>query len=199
MKIHNPWRAAAVLSLVSLASLPCLAARAGSEVGEQAMIQLSSDRNGDVDVLSALTDPNSVAKGLSVSVVSGGQVVKKDIFSIEQIASASGAVIATENGLAAVILQGQIDPASGGQARIRYLTNALSQTYAECKTAVRRSKDGHWNVINASTGQIVTHAHVKTWTLGISAIEGLCPGRLELTPAEQEAAIREWQLRHPMN
>jgi len=197
MTILNRRLPAALFSALALAAIIMASAPARAALQEQIMIQLSSDRSSDLNVLSALIDPSSsVAKGLSVSVVNGGQVTKQERFSIAQIASAGGAVLASENGMAAVILQGHVDPVNGGQARIRYLTNALSRTYAECKAAVHRSKDGRWNVVNAYTGQVVAHAHVKTWTLGISAIEGLCPGRYFVTPEEQEAALREWRPRH---
>jgi len=142
----------------------------------QVLIHLTNDRNQDTNVLTGLIDKSATASALEVSVVnSQGQTTRATEFTLAQIASPSGAVLAVEAGRPVVLIQGKIDPHMGGNAILKYLTNILTGNYAECQTQIRRATNGQWQIVNVYSGTPVSHGHIQTWTLGIKAIKGVCP------------------------
>ncbi len=179
MKIRKPWLGMTMSALCFVG----LIAEAATQ--RQVLVHLSNDRNQDINVLTGLVDKSPTAKGLEVSVVDQqGQTKSAVEFNLAQIASPNGVVLAVDSGRPVVLLQGKIDPQSGGHAVLKYLTNVITGNYAECQTQVRRGANGQWHIINSYTGQPVSRGHIQTWTLGISAIKGVCPENFDFAESE---------------
>jgi hypothetical protein len=153
---------------------------------EQIMTTISNDRNKDINQLSALVDGDGSLRGLSYAAITaeglqGSRFVKS--FTLEQVASARGVVLDGDSGHDVFILQGRLESRlldssfgqAGGTLTFKYLTNGLTGTYASCQIGIRRSPQGKWYVVNTTTNQAVVSASIETWSLGISAVEGLCP------------------------
>lgn len=170
MKLSTHLIAMAAVTLSFFAAGP-----AGASIQKQMLLELTNDRNQELNYLSALFDKTSTPVGMNISVVLNGKTTSSTNFSLAEISSANGVIVASVAGRAAVILRGKLDSASGGEVTMKYLTNLVAGSYAECHARVRRLSDGRWQVVNAYTGQAVTRGHIQTWELGISAIVGICP------------------------
>lgn len=161
------------LAIACLAGLPSGSVRADSL---QQLATIENDRNADVHTLSLdMADPWHL-KAIHV-VTTHGDAARQTSrsFSIEDVASPAGAVLDGDSAHKAIILQGRIDGAGGsGMLVVRYIKNGLFGGYGQCQVALLRN-DGHWRLYNAYTRQVVTNLTIRTWSLGIRTIEGICP------------------------
>ncbi|MFX7621167.1 hypothetical protein ABTJ52_22780, partial [Acinetobacter baumannii] len=57
---------------------------------------------------------------------------------------------------------------------VRFLKNALFQTYDKCQVDFTLDSDGHWHIHNIYTGAVVNQFHVVTGSLGIKTIVEIC-------------------------
>ncbi|HKK13165.1 MAG TPA: hypothetical protein VKA14_00750, partial [Gammaproteobacteria bacterium] len=103
--------------------------------------------------------------------------VTTDVYSLDAIETGDGVVLGQGSGVKAILLRGRIDSRAGqGTLVIKYLTNGLLMTYNECRLGLKKTDSGSWNLINAYTGAPIKRIRIKTWTLGISTLENVCPG-----------------------
>lgn len=166
-------RLTSAILLSGIAAIFAFGARASDK---QPLLELTNSMNREMHYLSAFYErPSVTPKGLNITVMDEAGQLKESInFSIAQIASSEGAVLARSAGRAAVILRGQLDAKTGGTVTLKYLTNILIGSYSECLAHVRKA-GSLWQIVNAYTGAVITRAHIQTWTLGISALQGVCP------------------------
>lgn len=167
--------------LVSLA----LALFCSSALGEdrpsspvQTLIRVTNDRDTDVSRLSAIVDDDGLLRGMRIETQSADPARRRmQNFTLKQLATARGAVIAKASGYDAVILNGKVEAGKGvGHINIKYLTSALSSQYASCRAVVRRTSGGQWQLMNAYTNRQVREAFVETHMTGVTTIKGICPG-----------------------
>lgn len=133
------------------------------------LANLTSDRDDKKAELFAFAKQNQV--GGMYSLTNGDGTV----FTLAEIESPAGAVMAVVRGRNALILQGKLDRASQeGRFVIKYLSSGIFNKYESCEFNLRRSGD-NWFVQNAYTGARVTNVHVITHSTGITTLQGLCP------------------------
>lgn len=170
------------LAAFFMINLLCLSAGA---VSEHVMTTISNDRNRDLNQLSVLVDNSGSVQGIAYATIPSTNLMPNNerlagrslkTFSLVQLASAAGVVLDGDSGHDVFILQGSLGGKHGeGDLTFKYLTNGLSGSYASCQIGIRRSADGKWFVLNLTTRETVTKANIETWSLGISAVHGLCP------------------------
>lgn len=161
----------------ALAFMVCIIASA-AHGAEQTMTTIANDRDSALNILKAMVDDQGVLQGLNYVTVnneSAPPVQANKRFSLAQLASVKGVVLDGDSSHDVFILQGRVDAHQGGDLTYRYLTNGMNGTYAECKIGLRRSPQGKWHILNLSSKQPAAKAFIKTWALGISEVEGLCP------------------------
>ena len=140
----------------------------------QQIVSLTSDRDDKVNALSVMLDKSRQVAGVynqHASNLFDGQ----NVFWLEEIESADGAVLAVVQGRNALILQGRLDRRSQeGRFKIKYLSNGIFMRYESCDFNLRKNGD-RWFVQNAYNGALVTDVRVITHGTGITTLQGLCP------------------------
>lgn len=167
--------------LLFAANLTCGIASADDQlrVDAQELAEITNDRNSDINDLYILVGSDGLVQGIRFdtrdpSGDQAGQAATTD-FSLSQLEAPSGAVLVSEQGYDAVILNGDIDSAGGvGTFTVRYLTDALLDSYAECPAQLKRNAQQQWQLLNSTTGAVITQLRIKSWSMGITTIEGLC-------------------------
>lgn len=153
----------------------------------QQLVTVSNDRNSDVQKLSVALNGSTVA-GMSFETDHADAPADYGNFTLAQIEAANGVVLYSEDGHNAILLQGTVDSAAGkGSLRVSFLANGLTNNYKACNANLTRDTAGQWHLVNAYTNQNVVSINVKTWTLGISTVEGLCPAGMEAEVFEEAA------------
>lgn len=145
----------------------------------QPVATVTNDHDPSVGTLSIILDSQGQVLGLdSVNNHHDGNppTIVHLIFSVAEIASSSGVVLDTEQGLDIFILRGQIDSQGGtGRLEIQYLANGFWGTYGRCRINLLRSPAGVWQLINAYNGRLVTNIRAITWNFGIKTLQNVCP------------------------
>ncbi len=138
----------------------------------QPLATMTNDRNANIDKLYVAMDKRGVVEGIRF--LPGGSPCPAD-FTNAQISSPDGANLENDEHKP-IMLHANFNPNSNQTAFVvDYLSNGLWGTYKTCRAEVVRDSKGVWHLINTYTNTPVTHLSVKTWTLGISTIDGICP------------------------
>lgn len=153
------------------------------------MVQLAgitNDRDTSVSYLNLVLNQSNGVRGIYVQTrVPGGRDaghdsgrgIKDGAFSLKKIESRKGVVLGQGQGVKAILLRGNIDSQAGtGSLVIKYLTNGLLMSYSQCKIGLRRAGHRKWELVNAYNGRQIHNIKVKTWWLGISTLQNVCPG-----------------------
>ena len=112
--------------------------------------------------------------GLRFDTINGDDPHESD-FSIDDVKA--GAVLDGDATHEAIVLRGSIDSTLGNASLlITYLSNGLFGRHRDCRVGLVRDPGGRWHIVNAYDRQRVDHLVVKTWALGISTVQGICPG-----------------------
>jgi hypothetical protein len=143
------------------------------------LVAITNDRDTSISEIEVMLGPRKLIRGLYIETYenknepdeSQGQVIP-----LSDIESAEGAVVGQGQGVKAILLRGKIEPLQGnGALVVKYLTNGISRRYDECEVGLRRVGPDQWRLVNAYNRGRVEHIHVKTWALGISRLENVCP------------------------
>lgn len=142
----------------------------------QALASITNDRNPDLQSLGVVLNAGRIV-GLRFDAISGDDPHESK-FSIPDIRA--GAVLDGDAKHEAVVLRGSIDSRMGkADLVITYLSNGLFGKHKECRARMVRDERGRWHIVNSYDHRRVTQLVVRTWALGISTIEGICPRRAE--------------------
>jgi hypothetical protein len=161
-----------ICALLGLARLQAGAA-AAADVTFQRLASITNDRNADLQYLGVLLDAGQVV-GLRFDTINGNDPHESD-FSIDEMKA--GAVLDGDATHKAIVLRGSIDSAVGNaDLVITYLSNGLFGKHKDCRADMVRDQSGQWHIVNIYDRQWVNHLVVKTWALGISTVQGICPG-----------------------
>lgn len=141
-----------------------------------------NDRDASISYLKLMLNARAVVRGVYVEtdiiVNKDWQTASKRVYWLRRIESPDGVVLGGGRGVKAILLRGKIDSDGGrGSLVVRYLTNGLFRSYAECKVLLRRLSPREWTLVNAYNGQSIHRIEVRTWLLGISGLENVCPER----------------------
>ena len=138
----------------------------------QDFMQVTNDKTTDKVEVGALSKDGNL---IALYGKSNGGAIQQ--FSLSDISSSSGALIYETQGYKVLFLQGTFDARTQeGDFTMRYLSNGLFGSYKSCSFTLRRDAQG-WYVENAYTHvKPVENVFVKTSSLGVSTIVGLCPG-----------------------
>jgi hypothetical protein len=144
-----------------------------AEVVFQSLASITNDRNADLQHVGVLLDAGEVV-GLRFHTINGNNSHISD-FSINDIKA--GAVLDDDAKRKAIVLQGFIYSA-GNNANlvITYLSNGLSRQHKVCYARIERDASGQWHIVDIYEHKWVDHLVIKTRRLGISTIQGICPG-----------------------
>ena len=157
--------------LLTLALAQASAAMA-ADVTVQPLASVTNDRNSDLQNLGLLLDAGEVV-GLRFDTVNGNSPHVSD-FSIDDIKT--GAVLDGDAKHKAIVLRGTIYSAVGNADLIlNYLANGLSGKRKDCYARIERDASGQWHIVDIYEHKWVDRLVIKTWRLGISTIEGICP------------------------
>ena len=158
-----------------LLTLAQVHARAGlaADVTFQPLASITNDRNADLQHVGVLLDAGEVV-GLRFDTIDGNNSHVSN-FSIDDIKA--GAVLDGDVKRKAIVLQGSIY-STGGDANlvITYLSNGLSRKHKVCYARIERDVSGQWHILDIYEHKWVDHLVIKTRPLGISTIQGICPG-----------------------
>jgi len=144
-----------------------------ADVTFQPLASITNDRNADLQHVGILLDAGEVV-GLRFDTIDGNNSHVSD-FSIDDIKA--GAVLDGDAERKAIVLQGSIY-SMGGNANlvITYLSNGLSRKHTVCYARIERDASGQWHILDIYEHKWVDHLVIKTRPLGISTIQGICPG-----------------------
>jgi hypothetical protein len=143
-----------------------------ADVTFQPLASITNDRNANLQSLGVLVDAGQVV-GLRFDTVNGRHPHVSD-FSIDVMKS--GAVLDGDANHENIVLRGSIDSTVGtADLVITYLSNGLLGKHRDCRASMVRDESGQWHLVNIYDHTRVDHLVVKTWRLGISRIEGICP------------------------
>ncbi len=158
--------------LLTLAQAHARAALA-AYVTFQALASITNDRNADLQHVGVLLDAGELV-GLRFDTIDGNNSHVSD-FSIDDIKA--GAVLDGDANRKAIVLQGSIY-STGDNATlvITYLSNGLSRKHRVCYARIERDASGRWHILDIYENKWVDHLVIKTRPLGISTIQGICPG-----------------------
>ena len=160
---------AALLTLIEAHARAALAA----EVIFQPLASITNDRNADLHHVGVLLDAGEVV-GLRFDTINGNNSHISD-FSIDDIKA--GAVLDDDAKRKAIVLQGSIYSTAGNaNLVITYLSNGLSRKHKVCYARIERDASGQWHILDIYEHKWVDHLVIKTRPLGISTIQGICPG-----------------------
>ena len=164
-------RHALLCLLLSLTQAPAMAA-AAAHVTLQPLARITNDRNADLQRLEVLLEAGQVV-GLRFDTINGENPHASD-FSLADMQA--GVVLDGDAQHEAIILRGSIDSRVGdSQLLISYLSNGLFGRHKACRAGMERDASGQWHIVNIYDHQWVAQLVVRTWSLGISTIEGICP------------------------
>jgi hypothetical protein len=139
----------------------------------QQIASITNDRNADLQNLGVLLVLGRVV-GLRFDTINGKHP-HQSYFSMDEMAT--GAVLDGDSKHKAIILQGSIDSTAGtAELLVTYLSNGLTGKHKDCHAGMMRDESGQWHIVNIYDHKWVDHLVIKTRTLGISTIEGICPG-----------------------
>lgn len=158
--------------LLTLAQAHARAALA-ADVTFQPLASITNDRNADLQHVGVLLDAGEVV-GLRFDTINGNNS-HVSYFSIDDIKA--GAVLDGDAKRKAIVLQGSIY-STGGNANlvITYLSNGLSRKRRVCYARIERDAGGQWHILDVYEHKWVDHLVIRTRPLGISTIQGICPG-----------------------
>jgi hypothetical protein len=162
------------LSICVLLTLTLLQARTATaaDVTFQPIASITNDRNADLQSLGVLLQAGQVV-GLRFDTLNGKNPHKSD-FSIEDMKA--GAVLDGDAKHKAVVLRGSIDSTAGNADLIvTFLSNGLIGKHKVCRADIVRDGRGQWHIVDIYHHKRVDHLVIRTWRLGISTIEGICP------------------------
>ncbi len=138
----------------------------------QQLAAVTNDRNASVDRLYVAVNAQGAVDG--VRFLPGGSNIPAD-FTDAEMSSAEGANI-EENSHKPIMLHSEL---AGQPGRINwvidYLSNGLFGSYKSCRAAVVRDSHGQWHLLNVYNNKMVTQLRIKTWMMGITTIQGICP------------------------
>jgi len=178
MKLHFRIFLAGTAALSLLAS-QAQAVEAAAALKPQTLARVTSDQDGNISRLAALVNDGGEVKAIRFDTKHFDQkpvVTTTKTFDMKAISSARGSVLLNQSGYDAVILKADLDAKAGeGSVVVRFLSNALFNSYQTCNALARRSSDGKWQLINAYTKQIVQDLFVQSHSTGITTIKGICP------------------------
>ncbi len=142
------------------------------------LFSITSDRDAIVNSFNLMVDERSLAAGVLVRPNPNKLgVIADHTFWMVDIEKPAGVTLAEAQGHKVLLLQGLLDRATQeGRFHVKYLSNGLTNSYKTCDFLLKKSGQG-WYVKNAYTGQKVTTMRVVSWTLGITTLQGICPGR----------------------
>jgi hypothetical protein len=141
------------------------------DVTYQPLASITNDRNADFQNLGILLVAGHVV-GLRFDTINGKHP-HQSYFSIHEMGR--GAVIAGDGTHNAIVLHGDIDSTGNADFEITYLSNGLFGKHKDCRANIVRDEAGQWHIMNVYDHQPVDHLVIRTWRLGISTIEGICP------------------------
>lgn len=148
-------------------------AQARADVTFQSLASITNDRNSDLQSLEIVLDAGQVI-GLRFDTVNGNNPHVSD-FSIDDIKV--GAVLDGDAKHKAIVLRGSIYSTVGNaDLVITYLSNGLSGKHRDCYARMERDVSGQWHIVNIYEHKWVDRLVIKTRPLGISTIQGICPG-----------------------
>lgn len=141
---------------------------------------VTNDRDASVSRLELMVDAQATVRGIyletSANSASTPTAESGQVYPLASIESEDGVVLGQGQGVKAIFLRGSIASRDGqGSLVIRYLTNGIFKHYAECKIGLERLGPHDWQLVNAYDGQPIQQIEVKTWALGISTLENVCP------------------------
>lgn len=171
----------ATLGSQANAGLPAaLAAQtASTALKPQTLAQVTSDQDSNISRLAALVNDGGEVKAIRFDTKHFDQtpvVTTTKTFDMKAISSPQGSVLLNESGYDAVIIKASLDEKAGqGSVAVRFLTNALFNTYQTCNALARRGADGKWQLLNAVTKHVVQDLFVQSHGTGITTIKGICP------------------------
>ncbi|MGA7799836.1 MAG: hypothetical protein WCC36_03415 [Gammaproteobacteria bacterium] len=145
---------------------------------------ITNDRDTSVSYLNLMVSRRDAVRGIYVDTRASGKAgddggdggISNGAFWLKDIESGDGVVLGQGQGVKAILLRGTIDSRAGkGNLIIKYLTNGLLMNYSQCKMGLKKSGNHKWELINAYNGKEITDIKVKTWWLGISTLQNVCP------------------------
>lgn len=161
-----------ICMLLTLAQAHTRAGLAG-DVTFQPLASITNDRDADLQHLGVILDAGQVV-GLRLDTINGNNPHVRD-FSIDDIKA--GAVLDSDAKRQAVVLRGFIYSTVGNaDLVITYLANGLSGKHKECYARAERDASGQWHIVDIYEHKWVDHLVIKTRSLGIYTIQGICPG-----------------------
>jgi hypothetical protein len=143
----------------------------------QKLAVIHNDRNPDIHTLSLMLGGSRV-DGIFVETLHNdtnppSKTTRR--FALSDIESQDGVVLDGDASHKAIILQGEIDSSAGyGDLTVSYLKNGLFGVYAKCQVDLVRNHSGAWQLQMPATGRPVDDVSIKTWSLGIQNLVGLC-------------------------
>lgn len=162
-----------------------LALPAGSVVAPPAgtttvpLVAITNDRDTSISEIELMLGPQKHVKGLYIATYAKDRAAgpaEGQLIPLAELETPEGAVIGQGQGVKAILLSGKIEPIGGtGTLTIKYITNGLFRRYADCDVHLQHSSPNAWHLSNAYTQGKVERIHVKTWALGISTLENVCP------------------------
>lgn len=141
---------------------------------------ITNDRDATVSHFKLIVGDDAAARGIyldtSANADSPPLETSGQVYWSDAIASDEGVVLGQGQGVKAVFLQGTLE-SEGEQDSlvIRYLTNGVFMKYAECRVGIQRMSPDGWQLVNAYDGRPIKQIQVRTWMLGISTLENVCP------------------------
>lgn len=180
MSIFNQVAGITSIFLLGFAAVPAKADFPSPDwirTDAQQLAVITNDHNSDINDLFLLLDSEGQVEGIRFDTQhANSDSVTSEDFTLDEIESDAGAVLVHEEGYDAVILKGEIDSVAGkGDLTVSYLSDGLMDSYSDCSALLRRDGKQRWQLINSTTGAIITRMRIRTWSMGISTIEGLCP------------------------
>lgn len=160
------------------AALPAAAVPVPAGMTVVPLVAISNDRDASISEIELMLGPQRFVRGLYIATYEKQHDPDKaegQVIPLADIESREGAVVGQGQGVKAILLRGRIEPTGNGELVIRYLTNGIFKRYDECKVQLRQAGPDDWQLVNAYTNGKVAHIHVKTWALGISTLENVCP------------------------
>lgn len=143
------------------------------------LVAITNDRDTSISEIELMLGPRKLVRGLYIETYDDKHQPAKErgqVIPLASLETPEGAVVGQGQGVKAILLKGQIQPEAGnGTLDIRYLANGLSRRYEQCTVHLRHVEPDQWRLVNAYDWSTVAHIHVKTWALGISTLENLCP------------------------
>jgi hypothetical protein len=142
------------------------------DVTLQPLAFITNDRNAESQNLVALLVMGQVV-GLRFDTISGKHP-HQAYFSLHEMER--GAVLAGDATHKALVLHGGLDSTAGNiDLDITYLANGLLGKHKDCRADMARDEEGRWHLLNVYDRKPVDHLVLRTWRLGITTIEGICP------------------------